>query len=160
MNYRAKEAAVPATIAIILAIGGMALLFGWFGCQVPDNSENIANRSRVINEAAAVEPEKVPDLISKATGGAVTTPEVDAGLKKTQEENPDLPWPSIIALYVGTLATRKVLPHVLGPALPFIAGLNPIIGLFASLVASTTETDRVKSGGGILWRKPTTLGVK
>jgi len=140
MNYKVKEAAVPAIIAVLLAVGGMALLFGWMGCET---GQAVSNEALTVLEATP--PDQItPDTIADATGGAVTSADVEAEAMELQEQFPDMPWPQILLTVAATLTTRKLAPHLLGPALPFITGLNPLFGLIGSLVVSTTEVERNK----------------
>jgi len=156
MNHKVKEAAVPAIIAVLLAVGGMALLFGWMGCET---GQAVSNEALSVLEATPPE-EITPDLISDMTGGSVSTDDVEAEAMELQDKYPDMPWSQILLTVAATLTTRKLAPHLLGPALPFITGLNPILGLIGSLAVSTSEVNRVKSGKGLLWRKPEFMGNK
>jgi len=134
---RLREAICPLIVIIILAIGGLFMLFG---CET---GQAVSNEALQTLEAAPAS-DVTPDTISAATGGRVSSEEVTAEAEKLQLEFPDMPWPQILLTVAATLTTRKLAPHLLGPALPFITGLNPLFGLIGSLVVSTTEVERNK----------------
>lgn len=152
MINRHRTTLTYAGIAILAIIGAYLL----WGCETVD-----AVSDEALTTLETLPPAEItPDVVSDMTGGSVSTEDVEAEARELQAKYPQMPWPQILLTVAATLTTRKVAPHLLGPALPFITGLNPILGLIGSLAVSTTETNRVRSGKGLLWRKPETLAVK